>query len=117
MTVGFLSQKVLSNGLLSQLAGHSPRKLLISELLSRADQRSFLDSSVLPAFCSNSRSILVSTRNSAFFCLARSAGVAPIVWSIQADIMSERSRTSWLPSGMQSRMGDSSGPAENAWKK
>jgi hypothetical protein len=51
MTVGFLSQKVLSNGLPSQLAGHSPRKLLISELLSLADQRSLRDSSVSPAFC------------------------------------------------------------------
>src|SRR5215207_177102 len=112
MTVGLRNQKVLSNGLLSQLAGHSPRKLLTSELLSRADQRNLRDSSVSPAFCSNSRSILVSTRNSAFFCLARSAGVAPIVWSIQADIMSERSRTSWLPLGMQSRMAESSRSAE-----
>src|SRR5204863_104612 len=58
-TVGLRSQKVLSNGRPFQLPGHSPRKLLTSELLSRADQRSLRDSSVSPAFCSNSRSILV----------------------------------------------------------
>ncbi len=38
--------------------------------------------------------------------------VAPIVWSIHAVIMSERSRTSWLPSGMHSRMAESSRSAE-----
>ncbi len=94
MTVGLRSQKLLLNGLPFQSSGHSPRKIVdqrVAETRAPAQTPRLLG---LAGLLLELAVHLGQHQEQRVLLLARSAGVAPIVWSIQADIMSERSRTS-----------------------